>query len=45
MKIKTPIITLLVGLVIAAITFLLSVRAHSANDGTYSAPSHRVVAR
>jgi hypothetical protein len=45
MKIKTPIVTLLVGLVIAAITLLLSVRAHSSTNGPYGAPLHRVVSR
>jgi hypothetical protein len=34
MKIKSPYLTLIVGLVIAVITVILSVRAHN-NGGTY----------
>jgi hypothetical protein len=37
MKIKTPFVTLIVGLVIAVITVILSVRAHNNTTGTYGA--------
>lgn len=37
MKIKSPVVTLLVGLVIALITVILSVRAHNDGTGTYGA--------
>jgi len=38
MKIKSPYLTLIVGLVIAVITVILSVRAHNDN-GTYKGAS------
>jgi len=38
MKIKTPLVTLLVGVVIAVVTVILSVRAqHDDNSGGYGA--------
>jgi hypothetical protein len=35
MKIRTPLVTLLVGVVIAVITVILSVRAHHDGSGGY----------
>jgi hypothetical protein len=46
MRIRSPIVTLLVGLLIALITVVLSVRArHTAPPGEYGAPVRVVTAR
>jgi hypothetical protein len=46
MRIKSPIVTLLVGLLIAVITVVLSVRArHAGPPGEYGAPVRVVTAR
>ncbi|HWB35527.1 MAG TPA: hypothetical protein VHA75_05820 [Rugosimonospora sp.] len=41
MKVRSPIVTLLVGLLIAAVVAVLSVRAHHESTGGYGAPSVR----
>lgn len=46
MKIKTPIITLIVGVVVAVIVVILSVNANHTKPGpTYGAPSATAVLR
>lgn len=46
MKIRSPIVTLLVGVLIAVVVVVLSVRAHHAATGHYGAPgSHAAVTR
>lgn len=37
MKIKSPIVTLLVGVLVAVVVAILSVRAHSTHQREYSA--------
>lgn len=45
MKIKSPIITLLVGLLIAVVVWTLSVRAHNDKTKPYGAPAAVQVTR
>jgi hypothetical protein len=46
MKIPSPIVTLLVGVLIAVVVVILSVRAHdSATKPSYSAPTSTAVLR
>lgn len=45
MKIKSPIVTLLVGLLIAVVILILSVRAQDATPKPYSATVPAVVLR
>jgi len=45
MKVKTPLVTLLVGVLIALVVVILSVRAHGSKGGAYGSGITAVVLR